>query len=488
MGASGIEPRMGEFWRADDPARQLPGTLSRVDGQWELALHGGLVVRGNDADGLALVQPTLIYGIAANRAYTLRHAYWRSGTVGPLVDDDGGGELDRTQRWVSYELIEDLHLPDDARLVSVSFELTGLGEFWPASGLTGAGFNRDTYTAPTPLEATWRGTSIVVKMALESHTRVRHRSATETPRVMVSDAAGFTLEQFQRDIEMPLRALLSVCLNHPVDTSNADVIVHDDHQPPPAARGPDDDSYEPPLPAGRLDPGLIGTAGRSRYVPANRPKLTADTLDFSTVVPAWLELAAQTLMPMGSALTRPDAPAPPLQNQVVAEVNAAETLHRALNPGEPDTSFAERIKTHLAEHPEKLNSKDRSRVVGALKHADEPNLERRLSALARNLGDQVGDWLLGGHLNDWAMVAATMRNALAHGFPTAHHVETDVGAMAGVHATVKAVTHLAMITHCGLPGGRRLAELISDDPRFRAVANQQLANWAILAARIREAS
>lgn len=305
MGASDVEPRMGEFWRADDPDRQRPGILTRADGQWQLAVHGGFVVRGGDTDGLALVAPTLIYGIAADRAYTLRHPYWRGGTAGSLVDDgDGGSELNGTQRWLGYELIEDLHLPDDTRLASVSFELTGLEEFWPASGLTGAGFNRDTYTAPTPLEATWRGTSIAVKMDLESHTRVRQVSATETPRVVVRHPLGFTLEQFQRDIEMPLRALLSVCLNHPVDTSNADVIVHDDHQPPPAAGGPDDDSYEPPLPAGRLDPGLIGTAGRSRYVPANRPKLTADTLDFSTVVPAWLELAAQTLMPMGSALTR----------------------------------------------------------------------------------------------------------------------------------------------------------------------------------------
>ena len=71
----------------------------------------------------------------------------------------------------------------------------------PASGLTGPRFNRDTYTAPTPLEATWRGTWIALKMALVSHTRVRQRLATETPRVVVKKPAGVTLEQFQRAAE-----------------------------------------------------------------------------------------------------------------------------------------------------------------------------------------------------------------------------------------------------------------------------------------------
>lgn len=67
--------------------------------------------RSVDADGLALVEPVVIYGTVGERAYTLRHAYWRSGTGGQFDDDDATGELDPTQRWIGYELIEDLHLP-----------------------------------------------------------------------------------------------------------------------------------------------------------------------------------------------------------------------------------------------------------------------------------------------------------------------------------------------------------------------------------------
>lgn len=157
------------------------------------------------------------------------------------------------------------------------------------------------------------------------------------------------------------------------------------------------------------------------------------------------------------------------------------TLTRA----EGKWGLAERIKFHLSEHRGEVNSRECSRVVSALKHVDEPNLEQRLRDLANSLGDEAANWLLGRNVNDWAMVAATMRNALAHGFPTVHQVETDVAAMAGVLATVKAITHLAMLTHCGLRTGQPLVDLLADDSRFRAVAQQKLADWAVLAARIR---
>lgn len=71
-----IADRRGLFWRADDPDRQAAGTLSRDGDRWKLVLHGGLDPSRMDHQGLAMLKPSLIFGLCNNEYYTLRSAYY----------------------------------------------------------------------------------------------------------------------------------------------------------------------------------------------------------------------------------------------------------------------------------------------------------------------------------------------------------------------------------------------------------------------------
>lgn len=177
----------------------------------------------------------------------------------------------------------------------------------------------------------------------------------------------------------------------------------------------------------------------------------------------------------------------PLQTEVVAAVNAIEWVHRSLSSSSTPTAspFAMRVKEALLAHGD-FNSAERSRVAKLVERG-ELSLERRLACVLQDLGDGVGQWLLNGQMAEWAKVAATARNTLAHGLQTTHRIDLDYNAQAGLLRTAQAILRLRLLVAAGLPRGGDLIALLNNDPHCLAIRQQTVADWPQLAHTIRRA-
>jgi hypothetical protein len=101
------------------------------------------------------------------------------------------------------------------------------------------------------------------------------------------------------------------------------------------------------------------------------------------------------------------------------------------------------------------------------------------------MGEEFHLWFLNGDLQEWALVASTVRNALSHGYPTAHRVERDIGALLGILYTVTAITRLRLLVYAGLPSDFNLVRLLGEDQHYLGVLHQNVADWKVLASKIR---
>lgn len=93
--------------------------------------------------------------------------------------------------------------------------------------------------------------------------------------------------------------------------------------------------------------------------------------------------------------------------------------------------------------------------------------------------------MLNDQVAEWAKVAAAVRNALSHGFPTEHRVEQDHRALVGVLRSTQAVIRLRLLVEAGVPSGFALVTMLRRDDQYVALRQQSLADWRQLAASIR---
>ncbi len=112
-------------------------------------------------------------------------------------------------------------------------------------------------------------------------------------------------------------------------------------------------------------------------------------------------------------------------------------------------------------------------------------LEKRLFQLAQGLGEEFCAWFFDGRVADWALVAATLRNALSHGYPTGHQIEDDAGALVGTLHMTHAVIRLRLLCEAGLPSEDRLEGMLAKDRVYLALMKQTVADWRELGHRCR---
>lgn len=463
------ESRSGVWW-IDDRDEHVAGTLVRVDGRWELSTIGALPLGFQWSTGLSLVPPTTIYGCCHGTRYTLHDAY--------LIDSRGPthhftvpyDERDRandqsSQRWSAYMLLQGDALPAETLYSAATFEIAGMSSLWTYSGLEpGAEVTSRNYDPPEPGRVDCdNGLSLTIETGAIALDGVRNRAITEHVRITAESQTGFTLSDLVDQIVRPLRSLVAIAVHNRVDYYNLRLQPRDNKRP--MGRGyfieVDPDTYD-----ASIEP-------KHGYFPA----FTFKNVDIS-IVSRWLHIAANNPVPLAVAAPRLESGS--VQSQVVEVVNAAETLHRSLYE-EVSSPFANRVTKTLKETG--YTEAERFRVRKAVKMT-EVTLERRLTELADGLGNNFCRWLLQALVGDWAKVAAHVRNALSHGYPTSHRVQHDHSALLGVLRVTQAVIALRLLVEAGLPTDFALVEILRHDPQYRALMEQSLANWDELAGQL----
>jgi hypothetical protein len=281
--------------------------------------------------------------------------------------------------------------------------------------------------------------------------------------VRVEREAGFTLSALEDQLIMPLRTLISIVTHERAECFNLRL-------------QPVDEAYRPTFPI-HVDPEVRKTSGVRQY---GQPVFTPDQVDVPSFISAWIRLARRNIVPVYAV--EPGDNGGSLQEQVVAIVNAAETLHRALHVEPNEFPFAQKVWDAL-KGVEGLNRREREKVRSALRFV-EFSLKDRLQELAVDLGSDFCDWYLQCEVENWAVVSSAVRNALSHGYDTSHSVEHDFAALAGIVQVTKSIIALRLLVAAGLPTGAALIDVIKKDRAHLAVVKQSVADWRSLAAKI----
>ena len=299
------------------------------------------------------------------------------------------------------------------------------------------------------------------------------RSVRERVNILVSRESGLTLEELHADVITPLRSLVAIGLNEPVQVYDIrlraeDIEAADEAQGPLLA-----------LPI-QVDPADGDEPEELKQVAGHPLPLAPALKDMESFISAWMDVARQCAVSLDAVEPRQRSGS--LQGQVLEVVNAAETLHRTLHDEPTEFPFAERVRKAL-EKDDSFNSRERRNVRDALKFT-ELTLEKRLLQLVDELGPAVSTWLFNGQAASWAFTAATIRNALSHGYATAHRVHEDYGALIGVLRFTNAVITLRIMVQAGLGSGEELLQRLQGHPRLRHLVRQSIADWSALAAAI----
>ncbi|MGI8869799.1 MAG: HEPN domain-containing protein [Mycobacteriales bacterium] len=259
-----------------------------------------------------------------------------------------------------------------------------------------------------------------------------------------------------------MRALIGICQRRLVEEFQVELRVVGDSKV---------------MPLVQVDPGLV-LPDRD-----HNPFFSIEATDiaFADFIPAWLAVARTSPVPLAAAT--PHATRQTLESRVVEAVSAAETLHRSLHADERDQAFVDRI-TQALKATGSFNGAERRRIVRAVE-VTEVTLERRLRELGADLGREFCMWFFGGQLDSWAFVAATIRNALSHGYPTRHRLERDPGALAGVLETTTALIQLRLLCEAGLRTDQNLVQLLVSRRAYFDLLHQSVADRLQLARTIR---
>ncbi|MEU8645051.1 HEPN domain-containing protein [Streptomyces sp. NPDC048674] len=464
------EQRHGVWWTPDAPTVRVPGTLTTVDGGWQLDLIGTLLADWGGDTGLRLVPPTTIWGSCLGTSYTLQHCYLDDVTgVDPDVAESADDQW--VMNWSVGSLVRGGHVTEATPFSAASFEITGLPAWWPLSGLRGPKVRAGTYTAPDDLSVPVGGGTITIGVREERHLGRRGKSLRERVVAMVDRPSGLTLDAIDKEVTGPLRALVAIGVDEPVSVLNLRV-------------------FPEGFPDGGARPQFLDVDPRDGEEPKALPShaaaplpLAPDVEDLPSFLPAWLEVARRCSVPLDAVEPRSSSSGS-LQLQLLDVVNAAETLHRSLHPEPTEYPFAERVREVLKQSTTiTFNSAERRTVRDAVKFT-EVSLEQRLLTLAEDLGPEVCTWLFHDAIRPWAFVTARIRNALAHGFTTSDRVQEDPGALACALHLTEAVITLRLLIEAGLPSDASLVARLERHPGMRSLSRQTVADWPALAHRI----
>ncbi|WP_329324595.1 HEPN domain-containing protein [Streptomyces luteogriseus] len=463
------EEHHGAWWTPDAPDLRVPGSLTRTEDGWRLSLIGTLMVNSGGGDGLRLVPPHTIWGSCQGVPYTLLECFLEHDVQGPDTSATHIPSDQWTMAWRVGQLVRGGEITESTRFSVAEFEITGLPTWWPPSGLRGPQARAGSYTAPDDVTIPLDDGTISIGVRENRLFGRRVRSLRERVVVRAHRGAGFTLDEVEREIVGPMRALVAIGVNEPVSVFNLRVVpeghLTEDGRPRFFAVDPHNgEAPEEPWP--------------SLHAPL---PLSPSLHDLPSFIPAWLKLARRCSVPLEAV--EPRRRSGSLQLQLLEIVNAAETLHRTLHVEPTEHPLAQRVRDALKDSGG-FTSAERRNVHDAVKMFVGITLEKRLLALAEELGPDVREWLLNSTAAPWAFVTARIRNALSHGFTAPDETHEDPGALAGALYVTEAVITLRLLIEAGLPSGPALTAQLGRHPGMRSLAQQSIADWPALAHRI----
>jgi hypothetical protein len=462
------EVLQGGWWTPEVPDLRVPGSLTRVGDGWRLSLIGTLMVNEGGGDGLRLVPPQTLWGSCHEIPYSLLDCYLEE-VWGPGADGVGGDGDQWSMRWRVGRVVRGGEVTEATVFSWAGFEMTGLSAWWPPSGLRGLQVRSEAYTRPDHVTFPVQDWEITIGIRDVVSRGRRVRSLRERVFVSASRGSGFTFEELQQQLVTPMRALVAIGVDEPVGVFNLQVVPLDGslggERPRPFDVDPHDGEEHEEITSAVLAP-----------LPLS-PSLD----DLESFIPRWLAVARRFFVPLDAVEPRERSGS--LQLQLLEVVSAAETLHRTLHGPPAEYPLADRVAEVLG-GSEQFNSRERRDVRDAVRAFVDTKLEKRLLALAEELGPEVCGWLFNGTAPAWAFVTARMRNTLSHGLPQTHTTHEDPGALAGALRLTEAVITLRLLIEAGLPTGTALTDRLNRHRGMRSLAGQTIADWPALAHRI----
>lgn len=440
-----FQPAIGQWWLPHRPEHRVPGFLDweERDGQliWNLTLDGEM----DEDEASGVTEGSTIHGETSSGPYTLQHAYQQGASQWREKKREPHEVV--SERWIAFRLLHGDHVKESDRFTSAGFSIPHLLEWIGPSGLNYhasgvAPSPRITRDEPGPRIEAAVG-DVTVTLSTKSHGRagraVDHWEAEGAYLVQASD--GLTVDQVSQ-IAFRLTCLHAIVMNEPLSTQSLELWSD-----------PDDELVR------EVDP---RESHPNRSGSLNDPLFDTWEIDFPAFIETWLTLAAERYALIGFATPR--ATGMTVETSLIEACNGLEAL-ATLTIQRPALSDAdERLLDQLRDLD--VGSKQRRGYKRYLQ-ISKSSLQSRLVELARSLGLESAEWLLGTPLEHWAGAVAHLRNSLAHGSTLPEQLGEDLTFVGLAKDSVTIVLRLALLRYVGytnMRGGRH-GELLQFEGR-----------------------
>ncbi|MGM0724091.1 MAG: HEPN domain-containing protein [Actinomycetota bacterium] len=417
---------IGRWWIDDDPERTLAGTLV-MDGDYELQVLGSF--KALTPDGFA---PSVIRGVCAGQFITLvevsaRHDVPKlaaSGTSTYYCPVVLIGHRDLTGTSTAFDQVDVTH----SRMTTFAGR-TGIAEhdtdtssvlrFTPLESLHAVDGQGRTYQLDGDFTAAYP----------EPGRRV---SWTERENLLVHLPAALTVTQILQTVERPVRHLLHLACGHPSGIE----MLRLAHSP----ATPDDLMEWHTVHIFQKYP----NRGEDEQTPADRCLLTLADIDFATVVPKWMGLAAKLDISLDLLLSLDGPHAGFVSNRFFSAAAAAEGIHRRLNPEreQPSPRHTNRMTAILAAVQEPKHNKWLDRQLRGSHRLD---FSSRLRLLHREACPAIKPYI--PDADKWSTAVVHMRDMVAHSLPDENR---DARAFHYLATSIDLVVRIGLLRRIGL--------------------------------------
>lgn len=436
----GDVPALGHWWIAGDRDTTLPGVLGRESTYYRLVLDGNL-------RGSLTKQPDrrfTIHGVSLGKAYTLFDAVVVGGRGGPrryMIDPPDEFPATAQQDWATSTIVVGGHLDPSERFKECRALNSGAEHVWHRRVLTTEEFADDSPIEKCSVAKNEEFEVRLIRRPTISMGRLDIAASSQL-KFDVAAVEGMTLWEIDRRILYPLNLLVGVLENRATRMWGQQLFrtPWDEGDP---SRSPAELQVNPDVKHPRVEFVI--------------PLLSADDgALFEEVASQWLMNAPRLSSVMGVVAPHPHVEGY-IQSEVFQTVGAVEALDREIRPtdeepGENLQRILAALGSFLREKHDTLglNSRARARLMNFVRNGARPTLQQRLERVGQDLGD-LGDWLLNGQIDDWALVASSIRNEIGHGLHRYRWAYDDWDLLKRVRETAEAIARSRLLTLCGMP-------------------------------------
>lgn len=438
MSEVNVPEAAGYWWSATSPEIRVPGVVRLVaEEHYELTTIGSL---GESFQDPGTLTDVTLFGVCGGIEYTLLRGIMTN-------QKDRGSDTDTAETWLSFVMIRGSHLSPNERFQSASFRCSGLMWLWGRWGGIPEGHPNERREIGAALPEV-RGGEVSIVRRRSSELGIGRSSYKDHIVIEVTAENGVTLDELERNFELPLRAFTACVTGRESEISHLNVGRF-------LERRDESDGTRPA--SAEVNPW-------TSHEPEEKYRASLINLNdvfFQEVLTRWLELSEKILNPMVIAAPRQNRGY--LQMETFAAVSAVEQVQRELTEERP-TTFADSLKSILDEHREVLglNSAARRSIVNSVK-LSELRLQDRLKHLLVD-GDAGAffEWFFRGHINEWAEVSATVRNRLGHGLAMPETQSENHGLLVNVLNASRNAIFLRLLLECGFPRDELMNRLDHD--------------------------